>query len=44
VIGFKTPDKEYIINPDATIKLVPNSKLIVIGNPDEIVKLHDLFG
>jgi len=44
VIGFKTPDKEYIINPDATIKLIPNSKLIVIGNPDEIDKLHDLFG
>jgi len=43
VIGFKTPDKTYIINPDATIKLVPNSKLIVIGNPQEIKKLHELF-
>ncbi len=43
VIGFKTPDKEYIINPDATIKLVPNSKLIVIGNPQEIKKLNELF-
>jgi len=43
IIGFKTPDKEYIINPDATIKLVPNSKLIVIGNPQEIKKLNELF-
>lgn len=43
VIGFKTPDREYIINPDATIKLVPNSKLIVIGSPHEINKLHELF-
>lgn len=43
VIGFKTPDKEYIINPNATMKLVPNSKLIVIGNPQEIKKLNELF-
>jgi len=43
VIGFKTPDKEYIINPDATTKMVPNSKLIVIGNPEEIRKLNKLF-
>ncbi|NOQ91093.1 MAG: potassium channel protein [Flavobacteriaceae bacterium] len=43
IIGFKTPDKKYIINPDATVKLVPNSKLIVIGNPQEIKKLNELF-
>jgi len=43
VIGFKTPNKEYIINPDASTKLVPKSKLIVIGNPDEISKLNKLF-
>lgn len=43
IIGFKTPNKEYIINPDATVKLVPNSKLIVIGNPQEIKKLNELF-
>ena len=43
VIGFKTPEKLYIINPDATTKLVENSKLIVIGNPQEIEKLNNLF-
>jgi len=43
VIGFKTPDKEYIINPDASTKLVPKSKLIVIGRPEEIRKLNKLF-
>ena len=43
VIGFKTPGKEYVINPDASTKLVPQSKLIVIGNPEEIEKLHKLF-
>jgi voltage-gated potassium channel len=43
VIGFKTPDKEYIINPDANTILVPKSKLIVIGRPGEIKKLNELF-
>jgi voltage-gated potassium channel len=43
VIGFKTPNKEYIINPDASTKLVPKSKLIVIGRPEEINKLNKLF-
>jgi len=43
VIGFKTPNKEYIINPDAHTKLVPKSKLIVIGRPEEIKKLNELF-
>lgn len=43
VIGFKTPDREYIINPDASTVLVPKSKLIVIGNPEEINKLNKLF-
>lgn len=43
VIGFKTPNKEYIINPDSSTKLVPKSKLIVIGRPGEIQKLNTLF-
>jgi len=43
VIGFKTPDKAYIINPDASTQLIPQSKLIVIGRPEEIAKLNTLF-
>lgn len=43
VIGFKTPGKDYVINPDASTILAPKSKLIVIGNPEEIRKLHKLF-
>lgn len=43
VIGFITPDKEYIINPEATMELIPNSKLIVLGKPEEIKKLNQLF-
>lgn len=43
VIGFKTPEREYIINPTADTKLVPNSKLIVLGKPEEIERLNQLF-
>ena len=43
VIGFKTPEGEYVINPDAETKLVPNSKLFVLGIPEQINKLNDLF-
>ena len=43
VIGFKTPGKDYVINPDASTILVPKSRLIVIGNPEEIQKLNKLF-
>ena len=43
VIGFKTPEGEYVINPAADTKLVPNSKLFVLGVPEQINKLNNLF-
>ena len=43
VIGFKTSDGNYIINPEASIKLLADSGLIVLGRPEQIVKLRDLF-
>ncbi len=43
VIGFKTPDKEYVINPEPDTQLIPNSKLIVLGKPEQIEKLNMLF-
>ncbi len=43
VIGFKTSDNEYIINPEASMKLVPNSNLIVLGRPSQIQKLQQIF-
>jgi len=43
VIGFKTPDCIYEINPEADTLLVPNSKLIVLGSVDQIQKLNKLF-
>ena len=43
VIGFRNPDKEYLINPEANIKLVADSQLIVLGRPEQIMKLREIF-
>ncbi|WP_299107074.1 potassium channel protein [uncultured Tenacibaculum sp.] len=43
VIGYRTPEKEYIINPEASLKLEAGSNLIVLGRPEQIMKLRELF-
>lgn len=43
VIGFRNPDKDYIINPDAGSVLINGSHLIVLGRPEQITKLRQLF-
>ncbi|PID71384.1 MAG: potassium channel protein [Flavobacteriales bacterium] len=43
VIGFKTDDNRYLINPDADTKLTINSKLIVLGAKEQFEKLNKLF-
>jgi voltage-gated potassium channel len=43
VIGYKKVDGSYIINPEISIKLVADSSLIVLGRPEQIVKLRELF-
>lgn len=43
VIGFKTAENEYIINPEATTKLEPGSNLIVLGRPNQIEKLRQVL-
>ncbi|MFT4575596.1 MAG: hypothetical protein ACI9SI_000506 [Polaribacter sp.] len=43
VIGFKASEGNYIINPEASIKLIADSSLIVLGRPEQIVKLRKLF-
>ncbi len=43
VIGFKTPDCKYVINPEADTILVSNSKLIVLGSLEQIQNLNKLF-
>jgi len=43
VIGFKTSENEYIINPEATTKLESGSNLIVLGRPNQIEKLRQVL-
>jgi voltage-gated potassium channel len=43
VIGFKTADNDYIVNPEVDTKLVSGSKLILLGRPEQIDKLQTLF-
>ena len=39
VIGYKTPEGDYIINPEAELKLAPESKIIVLGRPEQVESL-----
>ena len=43
VIGFITEDERYIVNPESEIVLKPNSRLIVLGRPDQIQKFNHFF-
>ncbi|HAO14383.1 MAG TPA: potassium channel protein [Tenacibaculum sp.] len=43
VIGYKSPEKEYIINPDVSLRLVKDANLIVLGRPEQIYRLRELF-
>ncbi len=43
IIGFKTDKGEYIINPSADTKVIPHSKIFVLGTPDQIRKLKSIL-
>ena len=43
IIGYKTVDNQYIINPPADMILEKGSAIIVLGQPDQIEKLNRLF-
>ncbi len=43
IIGYIEPDGNYIINPEADLQLRPKSKVIVLGRPEQIRKLHEMF-
>lgn len=43
IIGYIAPSGEYIINPEADLKLQPKSKVIVLGRPEQIQKLNEMF-
>ncbi len=43
IIGYIEPNGNYIINPEADLPLEPNSKVIVLGRPEQIKKLNQMF-
>ena len=43
VIGYKNELGHYTINPEANQQLVPNSKVIVLGRPEQIQKLNSTY-
>ena len=43
VIGYKDETGHYTINPEANQKLVPNSKVIVLGRPEQIQNLNSTY-
>ena len=43
IIGYIEPNGNYIINPEADLQLKPNSKVIVLGRPEQIRKLNEMF-
>ncbi|WP_124981870.1 potassium channel family protein [Nonlabens xiamenensis] len=43
IIGYKSPDGEYTVNPDPKTVLIPGSKIIVVGNSKQIQKLQDVY-
>jgi len=43
VIGFKTANNEYIVNPESETILTKYSNLIVLGRPSQIKKLREIL-
>lgn len=44
VIGYKDANGEYTVNPEAEIQLEPQSKIIVLGRPEQIKALNHEYG
>lgn len=43
IIGFKTPDGQYIINPSPDTLIMPNSKIFVLGTKEQIKNLKKIL-
>lgn len=43
VIGYKDNNGFYVVNPSADQELIPNSKIIVLGRPEQIQKLNSTY-
>ncbi len=43
VIGYKDEKGEYLVNPEAELELASNSKIIVLGRPEQIDALNSEY-
>jgi len=43
IIGYRTPEGTYIVNPEPSLVVKKGSKLIMIGRPNQIEKLKQLY-
>ena len=43
VVGYKDPNGEYLVNSEADLELAANSKVIVLGRPEQIQHLNSLY-
>ena len=43
IVGFKTPDGSYIVNPPADTVMVRNGKLFLLGTPEQIRKVKEIL-
>ncbi|MBD0830531.1 potassium channel protein [Aestuariibaculum sp. TT11] len=43
IIGYKDENGEYLVNPEAELELASNSKIIVLGRPEQIENLNSLY-
>jgi voltage-gated potassium channel len=43
VIGYKDENGEYTVNPEANLILAPQSKIIVLGRPEQIEVLNTVY-
>ena len=40
IVGFKTPEGEFIINPSPETVIIPDSKIFILGTPEQIGKIN----
>ncbi|MHA7060209.1 potassium channel family protein [Aquimarina sp. M1] len=43
IIGYKSPEGEYVVNPGADTLLKPGSKIVIIGQPEQVNQLNKEF-
>lgn len=43
IVGYRTPEGEYRVNPDRKLKLVPGCKIFVLGTESQIRQINTFF-